>query len=62
MAPFDLGGKVAVITGGNGGIGFGIASALGQAGATVAVWGRDEAKTAGAVERLDRLPKLTSRE
>jgi NAD(P)-dependent dehydrogenase (short-subunit alcohol dehydrogenase family) len=52
MAPFDLSGKVAVVTGGNGGIGFGIASALGHAGATVAVWGRDEAKTARAVERL----------
>jgi hypothetical protein len=52
MAVFDLGGRVAVVTGGNGGIGFGIASALGHAGATVAVWGRDEAKTARAVERL----------
>jgi NAD(P)-dependent dehydrogenase (short-subunit alcohol dehydrogenase family) len=52
MAPFDLSGKVAVVTGGNGGIGFGIAAALGRAGATVAVWGRDEAKTARALERL----------
>jgi NAD(P)-dependent dehydrogenase (short-subunit alcohol dehydrogenase family) len=52
MAPFDLSGKVAVITGGNGGIGFGIASALGRAGATVAVWGRDEAKSVRAVDRL----------
>jgi hypothetical protein len=52
MALFDLSGKVAVVTGGNGGIGFGIACALGHAGATVAVWGRDEAKTARAVERL----------
>jgi NAD(P)-dependent dehydrogenase (short-subunit alcohol dehydrogenase family) len=41
-----------VVTGGNGGIGFGIASALGMAGATVAVWGRDEAKTERAVGRL----------
>ena len=53
MAQFDLGGRVAVVTGGNGGIGYGIATALGHAGATVAVWGRDEAKTARAVERLD---------
>jgi NAD(P)-dependent dehydrogenase (short-subunit alcohol dehydrogenase family) len=52
MATFDLRGRVAVVTGGNGGIGFGIASALGQAGATVAVWGRDEAKTASALEQL----------
>jgi len=52
MATFDLTGRVAVVTGGNGGIGFGIASALGVAGATVAVWGRDEAKTERAVGRL----------
>jgi NAD(P)-dependent dehydrogenase (short-subunit alcohol dehydrogenase family) len=52
MAPFDLSGRVAVVTGGNGGIGFGIAAALGHAGATVAVWGRNEAKTARALERL----------
>jgi NAD(P)-dependent dehydrogenase (short-subunit alcohol dehydrogenase family) len=52
MATFDLTGRVAVVTGGNGGIGFGIASALGMAGATVAVWGRDEAKTERAVGRL----------
>jgi NAD(P)-dependent dehydrogenase (short-subunit alcohol dehydrogenase family) len=52
MAPFDLSGRVAVVTGGNGGIGFGIAAALGAAGATVAVWGRDEAKTERAVGRL----------
>jgi NAD(P)-dependent dehydrogenase (short-subunit alcohol dehydrogenase family) len=53
MAVFDLGGRVAVVTGGNGGIGFGIGSALGRAGATVAVWARDEAKTARAVARLE---------
>jgi NAD(P)-dependent dehydrogenase (short-subunit alcohol dehydrogenase family) len=52
VAVFDLGGRVAVVTGGNGGIGFGIAAALGHAGAAVAVWGRDEAKTARAVQRL----------
>jgi NAD(P)-dependent dehydrogenase (short-subunit alcohol dehydrogenase family) len=49
---FDLDGRVAVVTGGNGGIGFGIASALGAAGAAVAVWGRDEAKTERALARL----------
>jgi NAD(P)-dependent dehydrogenase (short-subunit alcohol dehydrogenase family) len=36
----------------SGGIGFGIASALGRAGAAVAVWGRDEAKTERALGRL----------
>jgi NAD(P)-dependent dehydrogenase (short-subunit alcohol dehydrogenase family) len=52
MAAFDLTGRVAVVTGGNGGIGFGIASALGVAGASVSVWGRDEQKTERAVARL----------
>jgi NAD(P)-dependent dehydrogenase (short-subunit alcohol dehydrogenase family) len=51
-AAFDLSGRVAVVTGGNGGIGFGIASALGRAGASVAVWGRDQPKTERALARL----------
>lgn len=47
-----LSGLTAVVTGGNGGIGLGIARALAEAGADVAIWGRDEAKTAAAVEDL----------
>ena len=49
---FDLSGKVAIITGGNGGIGFGIASGLATAGATVVVAARDQKKSERAVKRL----------
>lgn len=37
--PFDLSGQAALITGGNGGTGYGMAAALLQAGASVAIWG-----------------------
>jgi NAD(P)-dependent dehydrogenase (short-subunit alcohol dehydrogenase family) len=53
-APFDLGGKVALVTGGNGGIGLGMARALAEAGADVAIWGRNAAKNAAAREELAR--------
>ena len=52
---FDLTGKVAVVTGGNGGIGFGMARGLARAGASVAVVGRDAGKSAGAVAELEAL-------
>ena len=42
---FDLRGKVAIITGGNGGIGLGMARGLADAGADIAVVGRNEAKS-----------------
>ena len=42
--PFDLTGKVALITGGNGGIGLGMAEALAQAGSDVVIWGTGQAK------------------
>src|SRR5437868_12136811 len=53
MNSFDLHGKVAIVTGGNGGIGLGIARALAGAGAKVTLAGRNEAKTAAAVAELE---------
>lgn len=50
--PFDLTGKVALITGGNGGIGLGMAEGLAQAGAAVAIWGTNEAKNKAAEAAL----------
>src|SRR4051794_14486866 len=50
--PFDLGGKVAIVTGGNGGIGLGMARGVAEAGAAIAIVGRNEAKSIAAVEEL----------
>src|SRR3954453_21446313 len=51
---FDLTGKVAIVTGGNGGIGLGMARGLATAGAAVAIVGRNEAKSKAAVAELAR--------
>lgn len=52
--PFDLTGKSILITGGNGGIGMGMARGLLQAGASVMIWGSRAEKTAAAVETLSK--------
>jgi gluconate 5-dehydrogenase len=51
--PFDLGSRVALITGSNRGIGLALACGLGRAGARVVVNGRSAEQTAAAVEELE---------
>ncbi len=50
--PFDLTGKVALVTGGNGGIGLGMAEGMAAAGAKVAIWGQNPEKNAKAEATL----------
>ncbi len=52
QAATDLSGRVAVVTGGNGGIGLAMAEAMAHAGADIAVWGRNTDKNAAAVDYL----------
>jgi len=54
---FDLSGKVAIVTGGNGGIGLGMARGLAQAGAAIAVVGRNQTKSKDAVAELTETPR-----
>jgi len=49
---FSLSGRVAVVTGGNGGIGLGIARALASAGAAICIVGRNEQKNEVAREEI----------
>lgn len=53
-SPFDLSGKVALITGGNGGIGLGMAQAIAAAGADIIIWGTNQDKSDRAAETLKK--------
>jgi len=55
LSPFDLKGRVAVVTGGNGGIGLGMARGMATAGAAIVVAGRNREKSARAVQELEGL-------
>ena len=55
MQLFDLKGRVAIVTGGNGGIGLGMARGLAAAGASVVVAARDEGKSNEALRELKAL-------
>lgn len=50
--PFDLKGRVALVTGGNGGIGLGMAEGLAEAGADIEIWGTNAEKNARAKKQL----------
>ena len=54
-SPFDLTGKIAIVTGGNGGIGLGMARGLAHAGAGIVIAGRDKDKTADAAREIEAL-------
>ncbi|MEQ9586485.1 MAG: SDR family oxidoreductase [Parvibaculaceae bacterium] len=51
---FDLSGKIVLVTGGNGGIGLGMAEGLAAAGATTIVWGRSAEKNQTATVTLSK--------
>ncbi len=55
MKLFDLAGKVAIVTGGNGGIGLGMAKAMAAAGADIAIGARNAEKSAAAKAELEDL-------
>jgi 2-dehydro-3-deoxy-D-gluconate 5-dehydrogenase len=62
MNLFDLTGRVALVTGGNGGIGLGMAKGMAAAGATIVVAGRNARKNAAAVQELGGQGKASAAE
>jgi len=52
---FDLSGKVALVTGGNSGLGLGFARGIAKQGGDVVIWGRSEERNAAAVAELSAL-------
>ncbi|QQD19453.1 SDR family oxidoreductase [Spongiibacter nanhainus] len=62
-ALFDLSGKVALVTGGNGGLGLGFARGIAKQGGAVEIWGRSEEKNAKAKAELEEYGvKVTARQ
>jgi 2-deoxy-D-gluconate 3-dehydrogenase len=60
MSLFDLTGRAALVTGGNGGIGLGMARGLAEAGAAIAIAGRNQAKSEAAAAELTKLGAKTA--